>query len=164
MITSSDISGVVGRQFAKVWTALRALVEACPQEQWLAGPAANLVPVRQAYHVAGGAEWCCEEDRFAVTNPFGLQLCVELFREDLPATGWPDRAGMLKLIDDVERRIVSNITGMNDAQWLAPARSPMVFGNTPLEQFLYMLRHCQEHIGELKAEFRRRGLPVPDWA
>ena len=163
MNAPGGIATILDRQFARMWAMLRGLVEACPQEQWLAGAAATAIPARQAYHILAAAEWCCDEDRFDKTNPFGVRFSEELFGDNLPSVGWPDKHDMLRMIEDVQRRIAARIASMADADWPGPARTPMDFGQTDLEQFVYALRHSQHHVGELRAELRRRGLHAVDW-
>jgi hypothetical protein len=147
-------------QFGKVWQTLKRMVEDCPDEQWLVGECPQLIPVRQAYHILAAAEWCCEVDRFAETNAFGLKRSTEVFGAGLPNTEWPDRGAMLAMIRGIEERIEARFRRVTDEAMVSPLAGS---GRTVLEDTIYMLRHCQQHLGEMKAEYRRRELGLPEW-
>ena len=52
---------------------------------------------------------------------------------------------------------------MGDEGLLAPEEDYAWTGSTLLGRLLYMLAHCRQHLGEINAELRRRGLPRIKW-
>ena len=106
---------------------------------------------------------CCQEDRFADENPFGVKRSIQLFDDDLPAAGWPTREKMLTLMEDRRTRVADWLAGLNDADLLAPQRTLRHTGQNRLERAIYCLRHTQHHLAELRAILRSRGATLPDW-
>ncbi|UCD96137.1 MAG: hypothetical protein JSV35_06490 [Candidatus Bathyarchaeota archaeon] len=55
------------------------------------------------------------------------------------------------------------LRGLSDAGLLSPEKAFPWTGKTKLGRVMYLLAHCRQHIGEINAELRRRGLPRVKW-
>jgi hypothetical protein len=83
--------------------------------------------------------------------------------EATPADQLPDRRPVLQHIDKVEKAVADWLDGLCDEGLLSAETGYPWTGTRQLGRALYLLRHTQNHIGEVNSEPRRRGLRRGKW-
>jgi hypothetical protein len=155
-VIATELAGQFRRQFA----SLREMLAGMPPGQWREGDTAALVPARLAYHVLAGAELYARSstyEEYAARRRYGDGWLT------MPPEQLPDTDAAATAIDQMAASVAAWLEGLSDETLLAFDDAFPWTGATRLARAMYLLRHSQNHIGELNAELRRRGLPRATW-
>ncbi len=147
-------------QFENAWGMLREIVNTFSDEEWRQGDVNYLVPARIAYHTVETVEYY-SSGRGLKAFPWGHRAGVDW--ESAPKERLPSRQVVLDYLEDVRRANARWIDALGDVGLTAPDETFHDEGMTHLDRALYVLRHTHQHLGELCAEMRRRGLSRPGW-
>ena len=147
-------------QFQRQRAAIRDVLASVPEDQWKAGSTPPLVPARLLYHILSGTEV------YARSTSYEAYLLERRFPEDwqlMQADALPDRSTSLACVDVMEKQTVRWLNELADEGLLSSDEGFPWTGSSKLGRALYLLRHTQNHIGELNSELRRRGLARGKW-
>lgn len=153
------IGKVVADAFARTWEMYRNAINDIPEEQWRTGDIDLLIPARLAYHVFEAAEYYSGKTPkgFKWGHRFGADW------EGSTPEQLPTRDQAREYLDEVQARVDTWLNGMDDSEMLSTGNEFSWTGSTFLSRALYLLQHNRQHVGELNAELRRRGLPRTKW-
>lgn len=145
--------------FKLIWEMYDEALENIPGEHWRAGEIDYLIPARQVYHAVETADFYsgASPDDF----PWGQRFDCGCF--DSPPEELPSREQAREYHDEVRVKVADWIRGLDATEILAREKSFSWTGSVVLGRALYLLGHYRQHLGELNAELRRRGLPRIKW-
>ena len=155
-----EVVSELKEQFGRQWKTIRDLVDKVPDDQWRAGEIGHLVPARLVYHILVGTEVyarSCSYEEYTARRRFTTDWQVA------PAGELPDRQTTLRHVDVMEGAVVEWLEALGDEGLLTKEDGFSWTGSKKLARALYLLRHTQNHIGEVNSELRRRGLPRGKW-
>ena len=135
-------------QYKKVFSTIRRIVEAFPEERWLE-PHGNVyyIPCRIAYHlavvidnhIAGGFR----DKDFTAKLPYGKWI-------EAKAENLPDRNEFLTYFDSALARAEKALALLNDDTLMSPLEPERAWmGTSQMGMHLYMMRELSDHTGEL---------------
>jgi hypothetical protein len=157
---SGPITNELIDQYHRMWRTLQEIVEKTPDEQWCSGSDDYLLPARLAYHILFTVDLYTTHLSYEEYKTIRVhRLNWETARPD----ELPSRAELLSHIEALESRVKDWIEGLSDEGLLKEQVDYQWTGKTALGRSLYVLRHSQNHIGELNAELRRRGIEGGRW-
>ena len=134
-------------QFRRAFSMVRSAIEVFDDEQWLSGLSWFQKPARVTYHLVEALDvyFSTEEENEAFTygQRFGAPWW-EMADDQLPS-----REAMLKYLDEVEIRMETTFTALDDAALGAPNAPYEWIGKTLVGQYVYALRHTMHHQGAL---------------
>jgi hypothetical protein len=157
---SQQVANELKEQFRRQWVALRGLMSSLPEGQWRSGELAHLVPARLLYHILSGTEV------YARSTSYEEYKASQRFPQDwqfAPVEALPDEHAALGHIGHMESQVEEWLESLGDEGLMGPDPGFPWTGTNKLGRALYLLRHSQNHIGELNSELRRRGLPRGKW-
>ena len=145
--------------FRRNWDMYQELIREVPEEHWRTGDIEYLTPARIVYHVLDGADFYSNPTPkgFVGGHRFGIDWETAT-PEQLP-TKEQTRAYLKEMMTKVD----DWLRGMSDSDLLSPQKEFRWTGTTILAGAIYLLVHCRQHIGEINAELRRRGLARVKW-
>jgi len=146
-------------QFENVWAQVEEAIAACPPGEWHVGTA-QCAPVKQVCHILGG---CLTHTKPGYRWPEPLRGDDGHFGWDASTDGFPTQAETRELLVEVREHIAAWLRGCSDEDLLTVDSDKTPRYRTPLGRAVYLLRHSQHHLGEVNAEFRRRGIEQPEW-
>ncbi len=145
--------------FARTWSMCQDAIESIAEEHWQAGDIEYLIPARIMYHVLETADF------YSSSTPEGF-----VWGQRFKTEGQPDRPekSLTKeqaqtYLKEIVEKVDGWLQGMNDAAFLAAEKAFPWTGSAVLGRALYLLVHCHQHLGEINAELRQRGLPRVKW-
>ncbi|MHC4471391.1 MAG: DinB family protein [Planctomycetota bacterium] len=146
-------------QFLRGWETLKEAMERFPEDGFRRGGIDHLIPARQAMHLIETAEFYTgrHPDDMKWGDRFGG------YWDSLPPPELPDREKLLEYHEEVRTRVEKWLDNASDATLLAKEEAFPWTGATVMERMIYLLRHHHQHIGEMNAELRRRGIPRAEW-
>ncbi len=141
------------------WDMYDDAIKEIPDEHWSTGEIDYLIPARLIYHVLEAADYYTRptSEGYPRGHRFGADW------ESATPDQLPDKGDAKDYLTDVKAQVESWVLGMGDEGLLAPEPDYTWTGSTLLGRSLYMLAHCRQHLGEINAELRRRGLPRIKW-
>ena len=154
------ITAELKEQFHRQWGSLRDSVNAIPDAEWKAGEIVPLVPARLLHHILGGTEVYARStsyEDYVAHRRFGADW------QKAPEEELPDRPTALRCIDELEKSVDQWLDALGDAGLLETDEGFPWTGTRKLGRAVYLLRHTQNHIGDMNAELRRRGVPRGAW-
>jgi len=153
------IGEAVAGAFARTWEMYRSAINDIPEEDWRTGDIDYLIPARLVYHVVEAAEFLsgATPEGFAWGHRFGADW------EGATPEQLPTREQALTYLDEVQARVDTWLRGMKDSHFLSPDPEYLWKDSSFLDRALYLLQHNRQHVGELNAELRHRGLPRTKW-
>lgn len=157
---SQQVVNELKEQFRRQWAALRGLLVSLPAGQWRNGEITPLVPARLLYHILSGTEVYARStsyEEYKANQQFSLDWQMALVE------GLPDEQAALGHIGRMERQVEGWLDSLGDDGLMAPDPGFPWTGTIKLGRAMYLLRHTQNHLGELNSELRRRGLPRGKW-
>ncbi len=148
--------------FTRVWETYRAAIDDIPEEHWRSGEVDYLIPARLVYHVLEAAEF------YARGTPKGFDWGGNQRRFGVDWEGakpeqLPIQEQTIAYLDEVQPKVESWLKEASDSELLSPDTEYPWTGESVLGRALYLLRHNQDHLGDLNAELRRRDLPRAKW-
>lgn len=147
-------------QYLRMWRSLREAIANTPQGEWQTGSDDYAIPARLAYHVLHAADLYSTTMGYEEYKPHrGYKLDWERTNPaDLPA-----REAMMACVDTTEGKVKAWLEHLCDEGLLKEQSDYHWTGKTALGRAIYVLQHCQVHIGEINAELRRRGIEGGRW-
>jgi DinB family protein len=155
-----SIGAALLAQFDVVMDAVGQAIEFSPDAEWTAENSAGGAPVRQVYHMLGALDMYCMKQSWGwdkrFMGPDGH------FSWDTAIVDPPDRREMEEYRSKLQSHIREWLPKHDDAQFLSDA-SERKRGKCLLDEMLYILRHCHQHLGEIEVDYHIRGLRRPEW-
>ena len=148
-------------QFQRQWKTLNELVAGLPDDQWRTGEHVHLVPARLIYHILSGVEVYARSSSY---EEYRSHQVFTLDWDSASAEDLPSRQNTIECLKDMEAIVSGWLDSLGDEGLLANNEGFEWTGTTKIGRAVYLLRHTQNHIGELNSELRRRGLPRGKWA
>ena len=148
-------------QFRRQWKTLRDLIANIPDEQWMTGELVHLLPGRLVYHILAGTEV------YARSTSYEEYKSHQVFALDwqvAPSEQLPSRQKTITYIEDMDKVVDGWLDSIGDEGLLSLNEGFEWTGSRKIGRAVYLLRHTQNHIGELNSELRRRGLNRGKWA
>jgi len=146
-------------QFRRQWTTMREILANVPDAEWTSGDGAR-VPARLLYHILGGTE------TYARSTSYEEFLATRRFPGDwdvVPLQQLPDRTTAAAQVRDMEAQVNSWLDQLGDSGLMEADPGFPWAGTRKLGRAVYLLRHTQNHLGELNAELSKRGVQVGRW-
>ncbi|HDS28928.1 MAG TPA: hypothetical protein ENN96_00420 [Candidatus Acetothermia bacterium] len=155
----SRLTEVVCRQYAAAWSLLSEGIDAVEEAGWKTGESSYAVPARIAYHAIETADYYTHPNlaEFVWAERFGVDWEAE------DAQLLPGRDEIRLYLEDVRKKAERWLTAQGEVGLLVPDEVFHQEGMTHLDRALYVLRHTQQHIGELFSILRARGISRPGW-
>lgn len=97
------------------------------------------------------------QDGFTPGYRFGIDW------ETAPPEHLPGKDQARTYLREVKDKTESWLRSLEDPDLQSPETELPWTGSTLLGRVLYTLAHCRQHLGEVNAELRRRGLPRIKW-
>lgn len=141
------------------WDMCDDAIREIPDEQWRTGEIDYLIPARLILHIIEAADFYTRPDSRGY--PWGHRFGSEW--ESIAPDELPDKGDLRKYLEEVKAQVESWVLSMGEEGLLTPEADYTWTGSTLLGRALYMLAHCRQHLGEINAELRRRGLPRIKW-
>lgn len=141
------------------WDMYDDAIKEIPDEHWRTGEIDYLIPARLIYHVLEAADYYTRPN--SKGYPRGHRFGADW--QSATPEQLPDKGDTRDYLEDVRAQVESWVLDMGDEGLLAPEEDYTWTGSTLLGRSLYMLAHCRQHLGEINAELRRRGLPRIKW-
>lgn len=159
MCETKSIAESVVEAFSLIWDMYTEAIETIPKEHWRAGEIDYLIPARQVYHAIEAADF------YSGSEAEGLKLGYRFNAnwEKTPPERLPTQEGMIEYHEEMREKIGGWLRGMDDSVLLSREDEYPWTGSTILSRALYLLAHYRQHMGEINAELRRRGLPRIKW-
>ncbi len=147
-------------QFHRQWGTLHDVIDGLPEEQWKVGDIESLVPARLVYHILAGTELY---DRSTTYEEYRSRQRFTLDWQAAPAAELPGRAAILELLEHLREGTDEWLESLGDDGLAADDEGFPWTGKKKIGRAMYLLRHTQNHIGELNSEMKRRNLPRGKW-
>ncbi len=131
-----------------------------PEDLWRTGDVDHLIPARHLCHVVVSADF------YTGTTPLDQFNWNKFFDgdwEDMSPDKLPNKETSLQKLAEVRTIVCDRLAALNDDALLAAETLFPWTGPTLLDRMLYLLRHCQHHLGVLNAELRRRDIKRARW-
>jgi hypothetical protein len=152
------LSATLLESFDLTLGSYKEAIDHIPESEWKKGEIAYLVPSRLIYHAVETGDYYTEaEDKFE----WGYRFGVEYWRakpEELPS-----KSQLMEYHIEVKTKIMEWIGSMSDEELLSKEKVFTWTGSTVLGRALYLLSHYRQHLGEINAELRHRGLDRIKW-
>lgn len=145
--------------FKRNWTMYQDAVSNIPDEHWRVGNFEYLIPARLIYHVLDAVDF------YSNPTPKGYQW-GHRFNVDwkkVSSENLPTKDQTQKYLDEMKKKVENWLKGLRDSDLLSVETAFPWTGKTTLGRAIYLLTHCRQHIGEINAELRRRGLSRIKW-
>ena len=145
--------------FSLTWDMLRDAIDQIPDEHWKTGEIEHLAPARQMFHIIGTADFYAGKSRedFPRGGRFGIDW------DKAPLDDFPDKEAMREYLEEVVEKVEGWLKGHGEKGLLTAENKFPWTGGTILSRVLYTLSHCRQHLGQINAELRHRGLPRVKW-
>ena len=133
-------------QYRRTISMVRSTIGKFSEEQWVSGISRFQVPARVAYHIVECLDayfWEDPDGEFRPGYRFG-GTCWELADEEQPS-----QEAILEYLEDMEKRIVQELTSLNDDDLLPRRDEEKRHTETSLGHYVYALRHTMHHHGAL---------------
>ena len=158
MVDSSLVDTVIG-SFSLAWNMVEDALLIIPEEEWNKGDIQYLTPSRLILHIIE------TEDFFTMETPvsFPLGYRFNCDWQEASSDNIPVQAQMLDYFNETRNQTRSWITMLGSTGLLMKETDYPWTGSTRLGRALYILSNSRQHLGEINAELRRRGLPRVKW-
>jgi hypothetical protein len=153
------ISESIIENLSLTWEMYSDAINSIPNEHWKTGEIDYLIPARLILHAIETLDFysSTSPDNYARGHRFKID------RKKVSSRQLPSKAQLQTYLNEVEKKTVSWLKGLEDKAFLSPELEFPWTGSTVMGRVLYSLEHCRQHFGELNAELRRRGLPRIKW-
>jgi len=156
---SMSIQESLVEAYRRNWDICKDLIKEIPEEHWRTGDVDYLIPARLVYHVLDGADFYSNPTPkgFVGGHRFGVDW------EAATPEQLPTKEQTRAYLGETMKKVDDWLRGMSDSDLLSPQKEFRWTGTTILGRAIYLLVHCRQHIGEINAELRRRGLARVKW-
>ena len=150
----------IEEQFHRVFFTWREEVKNVPVGEWKKGDVDYLIPARHLVHILEAADFYVSDksvDEYEWGKLFGGDW------EEMKPKELPSKKVALEQLMKVKRFITSRLRKLDDkALYQKEKQSPWT-GPILGAKLIYVLRHCQHHVGMTHAELRHRGIKRGGW-
>jgi uncharacterized damage-inducible protein DinB len=146
--------------FNRNWDMYHEAVKKIPDEHWRTGEISYLTPARIIYHVLECVDF--------YSNPtsegynWGHRFNID-WEEDVLSEKLPTKEQTKEYLEEMIEKLNDWLQELSDSDLLSPEKAFPWTGKTTLGRALYILVHSRQHLGEINAELRRRGLSRVEW-
>ncbi len=144
-------------QFGRVFWKFRETVNAFPEDAWKTGESTYQRPAGLATHWVETVDFYTSR-LTAEAFPWRERLGVDW--EDPFDDNLPPQEAILAYLDELEAQVMK---WAENADFTRADELHPYTGKTVLGRAIYLIRHCEAHLGELGLELHRRGLRAPSW-
>jgi len=152
------LGDILLESYSLVWKMYENGFEVIPDEEWSIGDIKYLVPARLYYHAFETADFYMKNSK-----EFNWGYYCGVSHEEATQETLPSKDKMLEYHELVKEKIIERLSSMIDADLFAPETVFLWTGKTNLSLHLYLISHYRQHIGEVNAELRHRGLKRIKW-
>jgi len=145
--------------FGLTWGMYEEAIRSIPDGHWRTGDIDYLIPARLVYHVLETADFYSSGKPEGF--PWGQRFDVDPW-DALPEQ-LPTKDEALEYHREAMDKVRTWLSGLDDPGILSQEAAFPWTGSTLLGRALYLLVHYRQHMGEINAELRRRGLPRVKW-
>ena len=131
-----------------------------PDAEWRRGDINYLVPARHLCHMIEVGYFYFSGQ---TADEFEWGKIFDGDWESSDPSSLPDKAAAIKMLSEFSDFIKGKLNDLNEEKLAAEETKCTWTGPTMLHKLLYLLRHCQHHVGELHSELRRRGIDRAQW-
>ena len=155
----SSLVDTVIESFSLIWGMVEESIQSIPEEEWNTGDLQYLTPSRLILHILE------TEDFYTGDTPEGFPWGYRFNCDwqEAPSDKIPVQLQMLDYFNETRDKTRVWITGLGSSGLLTKESDYPWTGTTKLGRALYILSHDRQHLGEVNAELRRRGLPRAKW-
>lgn len=141
------------------WIMYEDVIKNIPTIHWATGKDDYLIPARLMLHSLETIDF------YTSTSPgdFSHGYRFHLDTRNASPDQLPSKDLLGVYLDEVKAKTESWLNGLDNEDFLAPETEFPWTGSTVLGRVLYLLEHSRQHLGELNAELRRRGMPRIKW-
>ena len=155
---NSGVTKSVLEAFTLTWDMYRDAIEEIPEEHWRTGDIAYLTPARLVHHALEAVEFYTgDSEEFKWGNRLGVDW------ETATPEQLPTKQQATAYLDEMIERTGSWLMAQTDEEITSRQEVFRWTGGTLLSRALYVMMHCRQHLGEINAELRRRGLKRVKW-
>ncbi len=147
-------------QFRRTFEMWKEEIRNIPAKEWRKGDVEYLTPARHLCHLIVTADYYLSNkspEEYDWNCYFGGDW-EAMAENELPA-----KSTALRKLSDFEEVMLAKLAKLNDEDLLEKERQSPWTGENLAGKLLYLLRHCQHHVGEMHAELRRRGIKRASW-
>jgi hypothetical protein len=155
MEKTKALVSVLQDQWTRVWDMWEEMIHTIPDDEWRKGDVDYLIPARHLVHVLTCDDALSEEIPLDQYQDFKL---FDVREWGTPAEKLPNRRVALSKLAEVRAAVGEKLAKLDDAALLEPEKVHPWTGQTRMGKLLYVLRHSQQHLGEVNAELSRRGI------
>ena len=145
--------------FNRNWNMYQELVKSIPDERWKTGDIEYLIPAHIVYHVLE----CVDYYSNPTPKGFVWGHRFNIDEEKITPEQLPNKEQTKTYLEEMIEKVDSWLQRSTDSDFLSLEKAFPWTGKTMLGRAIYLLVHCRQHIGEINAELRRRGLPRMKW-
>jgi uncharacterized damage-inducible protein DinB len=148
-------------QYRRAISMLRATIGKFSVEQWTSGISWFQSPAKVAYHIIECLDAYFRQDPDA-EHTWGYRFGAPFW--ELADDEQPSREDLLSYLQDLEDRIVRELSSLTDAGLTAPHDREKRHTETRLGHYVYALRHTMHHHGALTLLSIYHGNAGGSWA
>ena len=152
------IGDILLESYSLIWRMYENGFEVITVEEWSRGDIQYLVPARLYYHALETADFYMQNSK-----EFEWGYYCGVSPEEATQETLPSKEKMREYHELVKEMITDRLSSISDADLFAPETVFIWTGKTHLSRYLYLLSHYRQHIGEVNAELRHRGLDRIKW-
>jgi len=145
--------------FKRNWDMYQDAVKNIPDEHWKTGDIEYLIPARIIYHVLDCVDFYSNQTPKGFVAGHRFKIDAEKATPEQLPTKEQTKAYLAEMMIKLDGWLQK----FSDAELLSEEKAFPWTGKTKLGRAIYLLVHCRQHIGEINAELRRRGLPRIKW-
>ncbi len=140
---------------------VREAIKYCPPAEWRTGETDWHIPARLVLHILEVFDYYINPHSTGWASPTVHWHSAD---EDLkPPEELPDQEWTIMETERVERRTRDFFDHGDDDLLNSPQKSCRRTGRSLAGRAMYLLRHAHQHLGEISAEYERRGFRRPTW-
>lgn len=156
----SKIGKLLEIQFARMWQMLREASFNASDDTWREGFRTTSGLACLAYHIV-------ETVDFYISNTesdfsFGKRLGGNIWEAVMPLE-LPSKEQVQEYAEEVRKKTENLLANLTDSTFLGSQKIFHWTGDTLLERFIYMLKHCYYHMGHMNRVIRLKGNIPIDW-
>ena len=148
-------------QYRRAISMLRTTIGKFTEEQWTSGISWFQAPAKVAYHGIECLDAYFREDPDAPYT-WGYRFGAPFW--ELANDAQPNQEDLLSYLQDIEERIVRELSSLSDEELTAPHDAEKRHAETRLGHYVYALRHTMHHHGALTLLSIYHGNEGGSWA
>ncbi|MGD8566165.1 MAG: DinB family protein [Candidatus Bathyarchaeota archaeon] len=141
------------------WVMYQDLIQNTTDKQWKTGDIEYLTPAELVYHVLDCVDFYTE----ATPKGYVWGHRFNIDWKKVTPEQLPTKEQTRTYLEELMKKVDIWLQGLDDSDLLSPEKAFPWTGTTKLGRAIYLLVHCRQHMGEINAELRRRGLARIKW-